>query len=415
MKILVIAHAHPDFSLGGGEIAAYTLFKEYKRSEKVTQAFYLGRIDKGQGANGKITKRRENEYLWEQSTINLTQMTPVNHDCMEHELTEFIANINPDVVHLHHYLNIGLEIIPIIKRINTNAKILLTLHEFVAICENNGQMIKTNGKQLCEQATPDDCARCYPGRTPNDFWLRKENYLNHFKYVDYFISPSKFLLERYVDWGIPKENICLIENGHLIHTKTPRTIKKNEIRNRIGFFGQINLYKGLDVVLSALNEASPTPDIKLEINGANLETQPEDFQIKVNSLIKNLTEKNIVQLNGPYSPTQIEDRMSNIDWVIIPSIWWENSPMVIQEAFSFGKPVICSDIGGMKEKVSHNINGLHVKCGNKPSWLSTFERILKEKSLWDDLHKNISSPPSHKTVANLHLNLINQLTQNQST
>ena len=44
--------------------------------------------------------------------------------------------------------------------------------------------------------------------------------------------------------------------------------------------------------------------------------------------------------------------MASVDWVVVPSIWWENSPLVIQEAFGYGRPVICSDIGGMAEKVT---------------------------------------------------------------
>lgn len=409
MKILVIAHAHPDFSLGGGEIAAYTLFKEYKKSKEVTDAFYLGRIDKGQGATGKITKRRQNDYLWEQSTTNLTQMTPVNQQCLANEFITFIESIAPDIVHLHHYLNLGLEIIPIIKRKNPKTKILITLHEFVAICENNGQMIKTDGKQLCKRSTPDDCAKCYPDKTPNIFWLRRQNYYNHFKYVDHFIAPSNFLLDRYVDWGICKEKITFIENGHTIHNASPRIIRKNEKRNRIGFFGQINIYKGLDVVLSALLEAKKPPDVILEINGANLESQPEDFQVRVRSALDKLTATGIVQFNGPYFPSDISSRMSTIDWVIVPSVWWENSPMVIQEAFSFGKPVICSNIGGMKEKVNHGINGLHVMSGNKNAWLDTLEIVATQPDLWQSLHKQITPPPSHSKIAHKHIELINSI------
>ena len=56
--------------------------------------------------------------------------------------------------------------------------------------------------------------------------------------------------------------------------------------------------------------------------------------------------------------------MAEIDWVVVPSIWWENSPLVIQEAFLHGRPVICSDIGGMAEKVEHEVNGLHFRVGD---------------------------------------------------
>ena len=56
--------------------------------------------------------------------------------------------------------------------------------------------------------------------------------------------------------------------------------------------------------------------------------------------------------------------MAEIDWVVVPSIWWENSPLVIQEAFLHGRPVICSDIGGMAEKVRHGVDGLHFRVGD---------------------------------------------------
>ncbi len=53
--------------------------------------------------------------------------------------------------------------------------------------------------------------------------------------------------------------------------------------------------------------------------------------------------------------------MQSIDWMIMPSIWWENSPIVIQEAFFHGRPIICSNIGGMAEKIADGVNGLHFR------------------------------------------------------
>ena len=53
--------------------------------------------------------------------------------------------------------------------------------------------------------------------------------------------------------------------------------------------------------------------------------------------------------------------MARIDWVVVPSIWWETGPLVVMEAFQYGRPVICSDIGGMSEKVTDGVNGLHFR------------------------------------------------------
>ena len=69
-------------------------------------------------------------------------------------------------------------------------------------------------------------------------------------------------------------------------------------------------------------------------------------------------------LVGRYDHQRSAALMRNIDWVIVPSIWWENSPLVIQEAFMYGRPVICSDIGGMAEKVRDGVDGLHFRAGD---------------------------------------------------
>ncbi|MCZ8109179.1 MAG: glycosyltransferase, partial [Burkholderiales bacterium] len=52
------------------------------------------------------------------------------------------------------------------------------------------------------------------------------------------------------------------------------------------------------------------------------------------------------------------------DWIIVPSIWWENSPVVIQEALAIGKPVLCSRIGGMAEKVEDGVTGAYFEAGS---------------------------------------------------
>ena len=47
--------------------------------------------------------------------------------------------------------------------------------------------------------------------------------------------------------------------------------------------------------------------------------------------------------------------------MVVPSIWWETGPLVVMEAFQYGRPVICSDIGGMSERVTDGVNGLHFR------------------------------------------------------
>jgi glycosyltransferase involved in cell wall biosynthesis len=142
--------------------------------------------------------------------------------------------------------------------------------------------------------------------------------------------------------------------------------------------------------------------IVLEVHGANLEQQTLEFQEKIEKLRAPMIEEGVVQWVGPYQPHELRDRMKNLDWVVIPSIWWENSPMVIQEAFSLRRPLVGSDIGGMAEKIKNHVNGLHVATGNSHDWK---KKLLEAKSTtqWEKCHKGIKSPISYKKCADVHL------------
>ena len=62
----------------------------------------------------------------------------------------------------------------------------------------------------------------------------------------------------------------------------------------------------------------------------------------------------------------------------MPSIWWENSPIVIQEAFFHGRPIICSNIGGMAEKITDGVNGLHFRVGSPEDLVDRMAQALSD-------------------------------------
>ncbi|CAM7099338.1 glycosyltransferase [Enterobacter roggenkampii] len=407
-RILVMAHAHPDFSLGGGEIAAYNLFKAYSNNKDVEEAWYLGRADRGRGATGAISLRRPNEYLWEQSVHDWHMMKAVHQESLTTWFADLIRALKPTVVHTHHYAHMGLEYLRVIKQVDPSIRIMMTLHEYMAICSNNGQMIKTGNFKLCNRESYDECHRCFPDRTAEDFWMRKHTFMKHFALVDQFVSPSEFLRQRYIDWGLAPEKIVVIENGQADEAPLPpRPLAENETRNRFGFFGQINPFKGLDVLLEALTlmPKSERKKIVLEVHGANLEHQSPDFQQKIEELRAPLIKQGVVQWVGPYQPHELRSRMAGIDWVIVPSIWWENSPMVIQEAKVCGRPLLVSDIGGMAEKISNNIDGIRIQAGNRIEWGNLFNRQdISEK--FEEFSSKLSRPLTHAQCAEQHINLL---------
>ncbi|WHI50423.1 glycosyltransferase family 4 protein [Microbulbifer sp. MLAF003] len=405
-RILIVSHGHPDHSKGGAEVAAYNLFKEYERLGLDT--VFLARTDQpSHGGSAFSTINSDKEILFH---THMSDFFLFQSGCKKHVWQEFRALLKrykPTVVHFHHYIHMGLELIREVRNTLPDARLVVTLHEYLAICANNGQMVKP-GKQmkLCYKSSPTDCARCFPERSAADFFLREKYIKSIFNLVDMFVSPSHFLIERYKAWGIPEEKMVMIENGQPeIETPAPRPLAEGEGRGRFAFFGQINPFKGVDVLLEAfkLLPEDTQEKVHLDIHGANLQGQTEEFQEKILGLLEDLGD--LVTLHGSYESHEIGRLMEQADWVIIPSVWWENSPMVIQEAFNHGRPLIGSDIGGMVEKITDGVSGYNFRSGSSNSLKQAILKAYGETNSWDLVASDIPKPLSISECSNIHLSI----------
>ena len=133
---------------------------------------------------------------------------------------------------------------------------------------------------------------------------------------------------------------------------------------KLGFFGQINFYKGLDVIIDALYKANKKgANVEIGIHG---KMSPVTGQQYIDDL-----EKNIKKLGrhanffGPYQQENVQKIMSEYHFVVMGSRWYENSPVVIQEALAAGRPLITPSHGGMLEKT--NFIKFHFEPGNSNS------------------------------------------------
>src|SRR5690606_5356054 len=100
-RILVMAHAHPDFSLGGGEIAAYNLFRAYRDDPAVEAAWFLGRVDRGNDApSGAIGRRRQDEYAWDQGIGDWHLLKAAHRDSLLDGFADLLRALRPTTVHL---------------------------------------------------------------------------------------------------------------------------------------------------------------------------------------------------------------------------------------------------------------------------------------------------------------------------
>lgn len=107
--------------------------------------------------------------------------------------------------------------------------------------------------------------------------------------------------------------------------------------------------------------------------------------------------------------------MRQVDWVLVPSVWWENSPVIIQEAFFHGRPVICSGVGGMAEKVRDGVDGLHFLGGSPEDLSDRLCEALEDRDLWDTLRKGIPQPQDYVSCAQEHLSIYRAVRSSRTT
>ncbi len=414
-RILIIAHGHPDFNPGGAEIAAYSLFKEFDNLENCKPIF-MARHDRttiGHGGTPFSTCDTDGKEVLFYSRCESDDYFLCSQPYKRHiwqYFREFLEDFKPSIVHFHHYLHLGIELIREVRKYSNTVPIVMTLHEYLAICHNSGQMVKTEDQKLCIKASHADCHKCFPDKTPEDFFLRESYLKSFFKLVDKFISPSEFLIKRYIAWGLPRDRIILLENGQVLSNTEVNETSDVNLHAHFAFFGQLSTFKGLEILFEAF-ELLPKKVkniITLDIYGSNLNYQPEKFQVYFASKLKKHNKR--VRFHGSYRVEEIDKLMTKIGWVIIPSIWWENSPLVIQESFKNGRPVICSDIGGMAEKVQNGVTGMHFRTRDPLDLADKITEAANNPQLWSEVSSNIVAPPSIKETANYHLDLYDKLT-----
>ena len=396
-RVLYVSHNHPSIVPGGAETYALELYQGMRGSAEF-EPILLSRIGNPHvgpaSAHSGTVNQDPNQYLFYADTtdFNWLMLTPYRKDGCTRFYREFLEAYRPDVVHFQHTLFIGLDVITETRNTLPRTPIVYTLHEYVPICHRDGQMLRATSNETCLEASPRRCSTCFPDIPPQAFFLRKQFIQSHLSKVDTFVAPSRFLLERFVDWGIPRGRIEFEEYGRLPIERVS-TRSREGARNRFGFFGQLNRSKGITVLLEAMRALAADgrdqrrADAHLWVNGANLEFQEQEFQRQFSALLER--SKANVTFVGRYDQARLPQLMADIDWVVVPSIWWENSPLVIQEAFAHGKPVICSNIGAMAEKVRDGVDGLHFRANDPVSLAQTLRTAATSPGLWERLAQGI--------------------------
>jgi glycosyltransferase involved in cell wall biosynthesis len=420
LRILFVIHDFLPKHAAGTEIYAFNLAKRLAERHDVHFLFCEARHDlprytvsRGNYQGLDYTEVVHN-YKWE--SLEEKYRDPR----MDAIFGQVVESFSPDVVHIQHLHYFSMDCIRIAKAYG--APVIYTLHEFMLMCARGGQLLRED-MEICEQPVPERCADCVsrerlagdygqgegrrvldkasrfvpaplreaftrfagaavPHRL-DDRWravyaaaarARLDYIAERLRGVDLFISPSEFLRRKFIESGMVRaDQIVHSDNGFDVQpfAAVERTPSADL---RFGFVGTIAEYKGVHVLVEAFNEITE-PDVSLEIWG-DVEVFQE-YKARILPAIKNPR----IHLRGTFDNKDVARVLAGIDVLVVPSLWFENSPLTIHEAWLAGVPVICSNIGGMAELVKDRIGGLHFAVGDAADLRAKMREIIADRSL----------------------------------
>lgn len=270
---------------------------------------------------------------------------------------EVVHRFRPDVAHLH---NVYHQLSPSVVRGLTAAgvPVVMTLHDYKLICPS--YQLLADG-QVCErcvtggplQAIP---VRCKGGSFAATAVLAGESWIHRrtgaWDGVDLFVSPSRFLASRVVAGGMAPDRVVVVPHPAvgLMDPSTPADEPQHATTpgRPIVVAGRLAPEKGVDIAIAAV--AGSADRVRLEIAGDG----PERARLE---RLAATTAPGRVQFHGRLDRPDLHRLIRSAAAVAVPSVWHENQPMSILEAFALGRPVIATSLGGAPELVVDGLTG----------------------------------------------------------
>jgi glycosyltransferase involved in cell wall biosynthesis len=207
-----------------------------------------------------------------------------------------------------------------------------------------------------------------------------------FELVDIAIAPSRFLIEMFGRNGYPADRIRHSPYGMDLSWLPALRPRNLAAPLTFGYLGQIHPLKGVDVLVRAVASLPPRSDVALEIHG-DLSKQPA-YSDRLRALASGRSD---IRFPGPFGRDRIAEVLSGLDVVVVPSRWYENTPLVIYEAFAAGKPVIATNLGGMSEVVAPGVNGMLFERGDASGLAECLRLLVADADLRERLARQV--PP----------------------
>lgn len=406
MKPLVYVHGHPRLQAGGSEVAAYALFRDLKA--RGHDPVFLGASDNafvgGRPALAPFAGDGS-EFLMPGLISDHFLFLGGHRAGVLDEIVTLVNERAIDVIHFHHFLGIGTDGLIYLRHRLPHVGFVFTAHEYLSLCARHGQMLMSDLAGRCIRPEFAKCARCVKSAPPALFALREALFRQVFAGFDAVIAPSRFLAGRLTESGICASPVQVVENSNesAQHFDAEAGEPSQNV-NRFGFFGQINPFKGADLLLEAAaiyRDRAGAPLAEFHFFG----TLAGDTLAYPYFVASHLSDTPGVTFHGRYDGRRVIELMRTMDWIVVPSIWWENAPVVIEEALVAGRPIICSDIGGMAEKVEDGVFGVHFEAGNAVDLAAALGRCCGNGALWRKLAAGRRRPAAPDEIAARHVDI----------
>jgi glycosyltransferase involved in cell wall biosynthesis len=215
--------------------------------------------------------------------------------------------------------------------------------------------------------------------------------------ADKIMVPTKLMHDIFLENGIRSDLIQHVAFGLDTAPLLPYQQKQSCKTLRIGFIGTIFEHKGVDILVKAFQALPEDADAELQIYG-DMNQFPEYAKTIQQLVSSHPKSQRKVSFRGKFPNTELGAKLQNMDVMVVPSRWYENTPLVIQSALTTKTPVICTDLGGMSELIKHDFNGLLFPLNDHQALAAQFQRLLADRSLLPQLIENI---PPERTISQM--------------
>lgn len=271
----------------------------------------------------------------------------------QRKLKALLGEFRPDIAHIHCiYHHLSPSVLPVLR--DAGVPVVLTAHDLKIACPAYKMLNDTGVCEKCKTGSMLNVMRhrCVRGSLAASTIVAVESGLHGWlgtwqNNVTKVIAPSRFFMEKFIEWGWPREQFAYIPN----YVDATRFEPRFEPGRYFLYFGRMAPEKGVGTLLRAATKAG----VSLKLAG----TGPELESLK--QLATDLGSD--AEFLGFRSGGELHSMIKGARAVVLPSEWYENAPMSILESFAFGKPVVGARIGGIPEMIDPGENGLVFESG----------------------------------------------------